>query len=55
MDLNSIEAEAAELMETNPAPAERFYGNRIVHELGSWLRDDLRDGVHAGDVGFSLD
>lgn len=50
VDLNSIEAEAAELMETDPAQAERFYGNRIVHGLGSWLRDGLWDGAYAGDA-----
>lgn len=40
-NLDSIEAEAAELLEKDPAQAERFFGNRIVHGLGSWLVDDL--------------
>jgi len=48
--LAAIEAEAAELMETDPAQAERFYGNRIVHGLGAWLRDGLWDGAYAGNV-----
>lgn len=29
VDIDAIEAEAAELMETDPAQAERFFGNRI--------------------------
>ena len=39
-DLHGIEAEAAELMEKDPGQAERFYGNRIVAGLGSWLSTD---------------
>jgi len=50
VDLDAIEAEASELMETDPAQAERFYGNRIVHGLGSWLRDGLWDGAYGGDA-----
>lgn len=30
IDLDAIEAEAAELIETDPSQAERFFGNRIV-------------------------
>lgn len=36
-NLPGIEAEAAELMETDPGQAERFYGNRIVAGLGQWM------------------
>lgn len=36
-DLRNIEAEAVALMETNPAEAERFYGNRIVAGSGAWF------------------
>lgn len=44
VDLNSIEAEAAELMQTDPAQAERFFGNRLVSGSGSWIPDiDLYD------------
>lgn len=50
VDLNAIEAEAAELMETDPSQAERFYGNRIVHGLGSWLRDGVWEAAYAGNV-----
>lgn len=37
VDLDSIEAEAAELLERDPTQAERFFGNRLVQGLGSWL------------------
>lgn len=39
IDLDGIEAEAAELLETDPAQAERFFGNRIVAGTESWLRE----------------
>jgi hypothetical protein len=41
VDLDSIEAEAAALLERDPAQAERFFGNRIVHGLGAWLPEGL--------------
>lgn len=41
VDLDSIEAEAAELIETDPAQAERFYGGRLVQGLGTWLPDGM--------------
>lgn len=41
IDLDRIEAEAAELIERDPAQAERFFGNRIVQGLGAWLPDEL--------------
>lgn len=50
VDLDAIEAEAAELMETDPAQAERFYGNRIVHGMGSWLKDGLWDAAYATEA-----
>jgi hypothetical protein len=37
VDLNDIEGEAAEIMQTDPAQAERFFGNRIVAGAGAWL------------------
>lgn len=37
IDLDAIEAEASELAETDPAQAERFFGNRIVAGAGAWL------------------
>lgn len=38
VDIRSIEAEAASVMEQNPAEAERFFGNRIVAGSRSWLQ-----------------
>jgi hypothetical protein len=43
VNLDAIEAEAAEIAETDPAQAERFYGNRIVAGLGSWCDGDKWD------------
>jgi hypothetical protein len=43
VDLGSIEAEAAELIEHDPGQAERFFGNRIVPGTGTWLPDGLWD------------
>lgn len=40
-DLEGIIAEAEELVEKDPAQAERFYGNRLVQGLGAWLPDGL--------------
>lgn len=37
VDVRSIEAESAALAETNPAEAERFFGNRIVAGSGTWM------------------
>ncbi len=37
VDQRSIDAEALALMETSPAEAERFYGDRIVAGSSSWL------------------
>ncbi len=39
-DLYGIEGEAAELMEKDPGQAERFFGNRIVAGLGTWMNMD---------------
>ena len=45
VDLDAIEGEAVELLGRDPAQAERFFGNRIVAGLGSWLEDGLWDGT----------
>lgn len=37
VDLDAIEAEAAELMEKDPAQAERFFANRMVSGSQAWL------------------
>lgn len=47
VDLDSIEAEAAELLETDSAQAERFFGNRLVYGQGAWLQEGLWDGRYA--------
>jgi hypothetical protein len=44
IDLDSIEAEAAELLEVDPGQAERFFGNRAKSGAGTWLKDGLWDG-----------
>jgi hypothetical protein len=40
VDLDAIEAEAADLLARDPAQAERFFGNGVVYGAGSWC-----DGV----------
>jgi hypothetical protein len=41
VNLDSIEAECFELMQKDPAQAERFFGGRVVQGHGSWLPDGL--------------
>jgi len=41
VDPATIDAEAAELVETDPTQAERFFGNRLVQGLGSYLDEEL--------------
>ena len=41
VDLDRIEAEAAEILERDPAEAERFFGNRVVAGSDAWLPDGL--------------
>ncbi|SUA47223.1 terminase [Nocardia africana] len=50
VNLDSIEAEAAELNEVDPAQAERFFGNRLVARAGTWLPPDLWDAAYAQAV-----
>lgn len=38
---SAIEPEAAELIETDPAQAERFFGNRLVQGKGSYIQEEL--------------
>ncbi len=47
VNLDSIEAEAAELILTDPAQAERFFGNRVVAGGGAWLPEGLWDARRA--------
>lgn len=67
VNIDGIESEALELMEKDPAQAERFYGNRIVYGAGAWIDGtawekrkaprDVADGeaVVAGFDGSDLD
>jgi hypothetical protein len=41
VDLSAVNAEAEEIILTDPGMAERFYGNRIVAGLGQWIEDAL--------------
>jgi hypothetical protein len=41
VDPTTIDAEAAELVETDPPQAERFFGNRLVVGQGAWMPDKL--------------
>ena len=46
---SAIDPEAAELVETDPTQAERFFGNRLVQGLGAYLTEALWDsGTNAG-------
>ncbi|MEE6273508.1 hypothetical protein V2J56_09135 [Georgenia sp. MJ206] len=48
IDLDSIEAEAKDLLEKDPAEAERFFGNRLVQGLGAFMPDELWDDNEGG-------
>lgn len=37
VSIDAVEGEAAEMLDTAPADAERFFGNRIVSGSGSWM------------------
>jgi len=43
VNVRDIDAEAAELVETDPTQAERFFGNRLVQGLGAFIPDALWD------------
>lgn len=43
VDLDAIEAEAAELCERDQAQAERFFGNRITAGTGTWIERAVWD------------
>ena len=50
VDPHSIDAEAAELVETDPTQAERFFGNRLVQGLGSYMLEKIWDDSEALDA-----
>ncbi|MFG3050333.1 hypothetical protein ACGFZP_05165 [Kitasatospora sp. NPDC048239] len=43
VDLDAIEAEAAELVEKDLAQAERFFGNRVTAGVGTWIERAVWD------------
>jgi hypothetical protein len=43
VDVDAIDAEAAELAEKDPEQAERFFGNRMVYGAGTWLEGEKWD------------
>lgn len=43
VSVDTIEAEAAEMMERDPADAERFFGNRLVAGAGKWVTPEEWD------------
>lgn len=47
VNLDSIEALASKLVVTDPAQAERFFGNRIVAGGGAWLPEGLWEARRA--------
>ena len=49
VDVASIDAEAAELVETDPTQAERFFGNRLVQGLGAFLTEELLTSTRADE------
>jgi hypothetical protein len=50
VSIDAVEAEAAELMETDPADAERFFGNRVVSGSGHWFEMPKWDAKKAPAV-----
>jgi len=45
VDPKGIDADAAELVETDPTQAERFFGNRLVQGLGAYLTEALYESA----------
>lgn len=50
VDLASVNAEAEELLETDPAQAKRFYGNILVQGSGAFLLEELVSGTRDATV-----
>lgn len=50
VDLASVNAEAEELMETDPAQAKRFYGNILVQGSGAYLLEEIVDSSQGEGV-----
>ncbi|MDE1643184.1 hypothetical protein, partial [Actinotignum sanguinis] len=45
VDLNAVEAEAAELLKEDPTTARRFFGNELVQGLGSYMQEATWDAT----------
>jgi hypothetical protein len=52
--VDSILGECNELMERDPAQAERFFGNRMVAGKGSWLTEGVWERAWAGAIAHDL-
>jgi hypothetical protein len=50
VDLASVNAEAEELLETDPAQAKRFYGNILVQGSGAFLPEELVSSTRDASV-----
>ena len=50
VDPATIDAEANELVATDPVQAERFFGNRLVQGLGSFMPDALWDATESARI-----
>lgn len=53
VNIDSIEAETAKLLKSDPAQAERFFGNRLVQGQGAWLSEGLWASAYSGLVAES--
>ena len=49
VDLDAIEGEASELLDTDPTQAERFFGNMLVQGQGSFMTEKMWD-KHSAQV-----
>lgn len=48
VNIDSVEAEARDLMKVDPTQAERFFGNRLVPGAGAWMDADTWARAYAG-------
>lgn len=54
VDPEGIDAEAAELVETDPPQAERFFGNRLVQGRGSFIDPELWEDTYGVPEGTRI-
>lgn len=48
VSIDAVLKEANEISETNPAQAERFFGNKIIQGIGGYLPEGLWEACYAG-------